>query len=213
MHIGVSGVLPIANGGTSTSDGVINTIAYSNSADGTDDFTTVYPNLNLIEGSKDFSGFWGIEDWVTDGTYKGLTVKKRTGQWNGIYKLFTAPKDGVYTFSAYVKSSGSSANIAKYILASGNEPSTKIIGNNFDWVRDSETLKLKEKDEKKKINKPTALNTVEGKETFRTSTGFEELDRVLGGGIVKGSLILVGGEPGIGKSTLILQLCDKIKGE
>ena len=46
-----------------------------------------------------------------------------------------------------------------------------------------------------------------------TSTGFEELDRVLGGGIVKGSLILVGGEPGIGKSTLILQLCDKIKGE
>ena len=145
-NIGVSGVLPIANGGTSTSDGVINTIAYSNSADGTDDFTTVYPNLNLIEGSKDFSGFWGIDDWVTDGTYKGLTVKKRTGQWNGIYKLFTAPKDGVYTFSAYVKSSGSSANIAKYILASGNEPSTKIIGNNFDWVRDSETLKLKEKD-------------------------------------------------------------------
>ena len=69
------------------------------------------------------------------------------------------------------------------------------------------------KDEKKKINKPTALSTVEGKETFRTSTGFEELDRVLGGGIVKGSLILVGGEPGIGKSTLILQLCDKIKGE
>ena len=69
------------------------------------------------------------------------------------------------------------------------------------------------KDEKKKINEPTALNTVEGKETFRTSTGFEELDRVLGGGIVKGSLILVGGEPGIGKSTLILQLCDKIKGE
>ena len=69
------------------------------------------------------------------------------------------------------------------------------------------------KDEKKKINKPTALNTVEGKETFRRSTGFEELDRVLGGGIVKGSLILVGGEPGIGKSTLILQLCDKIKGE
>ena len=70
-----------------------------------------------------------------------------------------------------------------------------------------------EKDEKKKINKPTALNTVEGKETFRTSTGFEELDRVLGGGIVKGSLVLVGGEPGIGKSTLILQLCDKIQSE
>lgn len=67
--------------------------------------------------------------------------------------------------------------------------------------------------ENKKVNKPMALNSVEGKESFRTSTGFSELDRVLGGGIVKGSLILVGGEPGIGKSTLILQLCDKIKGD
>ena len=67
--------------------------------------------------------------------------------------------------------------------------------------------------EGKKVNKPMALNSVEGKESFRTSTGFGELDRVLGGGIVKGSLILVGGEPGIGKSTLILQLCDKVQGE
>lgn len=40
-----------------------------------------------------------------------------------------------------------------------------------------------------------------------------ELDRVLGGGLVKGSLVLLGGEPGIGKSTLILQICDKMKGE
>lgn len=92
-------MLPIANGGTSTADGVINTIAYANSADGTDDFTTVYPNLNLLDGTKDFSGNWdNASSWVTDGTYKGLTVKKRTGQWNGIYKTFTAPKDGKYTF-------------------------------------------------------------------------------------------------------------------
>ena len=51
-NIGVSGVLPIASGGTSTNDGVINTIAYSNSADGTDGFTTVYPNLNLLSGTS-----------------------------------------------------------------------------------------------------------------------------------------------------------------
>ena len=51
-NIGVSGVLPIANGGTSTSDGVINTIAYANSADGTDGFTAVYPNLNLLDGTS-----------------------------------------------------------------------------------------------------------------------------------------------------------------
>mgnify|MGYP004481189597 CR=1 FL=1 len=50
-------------------------------------------------------------------------------------------------------------------------------------------------------------------EEIRTSTNISEFDRVLGGGLVKGSLILLGGEPGIGKSTLILQLCDKVKGE
>ena len=65
----------------------------------------------------------------------------------------------------------------------------------------------------KEKNKPKALNTFEGRDNVRISTGFDELDRVLGGGMVQGSLILLGGEPGIGKSTLILQLCDKIKAE
>ena len=69
------------------------------------------------------------------------------------------------------------------------------------------------KAEKGTNNVPQKLNSYEAKETIRTSTGFDELDRVLGGGLVKGSLILLGGEPGIGKSTLILQLCDKVKGE
>ena len=45
----------------------------------------------------------------------------------------------------------------------------------------------------------------------RMKTGIGEFDRVLGGGVVPGSLILVGGEPGIGKSTLLLQICDTIK--
>lgn len=65
----------------------------------------------------------------------------------------------------------------------------------------------------KERNEPKALNSYKGQEVSRVSTGFGELDRVLGGGIVKGSLILLGGEPGIGKSTLILELCDKITGE
>ena len=67
--------------------------------------------------------------------------------------------------------------------------------------------------EKKLQNMPKPLNSYIGQETNRLSTGFSELDRVLGGGLVKGSLILLGGEPGIGKSTLILQLCEKVQGE
>lgn len=51
---------------------------------------------------------------------------------------------------------------------------------------------------------------VKGREFPRTKTGLGELDRVLGGGIVAGSLILLGGEPGIGKSTLVLQLAAKL---
>ena len=64
-----------------------------------------------------------------------------------------------------------------------------------------------------KINVPQKLNSYVASEKTRISTGFGELDRVLGGGLVKGSLILLGGEPGIGKSTLILQICNKVKGE
>jgi DNA repair protein RadA/Sms len=61
--------------------------------------------------------------------------------------------------------------------------------------------------------KPRKLNSVEGRDEIRTRTGYEEVDRVLGGGLVKGSLVLLGGEPGIGKSTLILQLCNKLASE
>ena len=53
--------------------------------------------------------------------------------------------------------------------------------------------------------KPVPLSAVEDQEEIRFSTGMAELDRVLGGGAVSGSLILVGGDPGIGKSTILLQ--------
>ena len=54
-------------------------------------------------------------------------------------------------------------------------------------------------------SEPQPLSSVTGQYGQRTSTGMKELDRVLGGGVVAGSVILVGGDPGIGKSTLILQ--------
>lgn len=53
----------------------------------------------------------------------------------------------------------------------------------------------------------STLSQIETREEMRITTDIEELDRVLGGGIVKGSLVLVGGDPGIGKSTLLLQVC------
>jgi len=55
--------------------------------------------------------------------------------------------------------------------------------------------------------KITAIDGIETEDDVRYSTGLRELDRVLGGGLVKGSLVLLGGEPGIGKSTLLLQIC------
>jgi DNA repair protein RadA/Sms len=57
-----------------------------------------------------------------------------------------------------------------------------------------------------KVTKPKTLNEIESSGEIRISTPDNELNRVLGGGIVPGSLILIGGEPGIGKSTLMLQL-------
>ena len=54
------------------------------------------------------------------------------------------------------------------------------------------------------------LSEVKTENEERVTTEIKELDRVLGGGIVPGSLILVGGDPGIGKSTLLLQVCQKL---
>lgn len=104
------------------------------------------PNLNLLEGTKDFSGdWWCYENWETDGTYKGLVVKKKVGSWGGITKQFTAPKDGTYTFSAYIKSSGDSANVQRYVNLNDVHLSdmVKSLGNNFDWLRDSFQIALK----------------------------------------------------------------------
>lgn len=55
-----------------------------------------------------------------------------------------------------------------------------------------------------------ALEDVKGQDYHRTTTGIEELDRVLGGGIVQGSVTLIGGDPGVGKSTLLLQAMAKM---
>ncbi len=57
---------------------------------------------------------------------------------------------------------------------------------------------------------PVAYNEIESQDDARTSSGIDEMDRVLGGGIVAGSLVLIGGAPGIGKSTIVMQMADKL---
>lgn len=64
----------------------------------------------------------------------------------------------------------------------------------------------------KEAPKPVEISSISLEESDRISTRMEELDRVLGGGIIQGSLTLVGGDPGIGKSTLLLQVCRNLSG-
>src|SRR3989442_7634230 len=61
--------------------------------------------------------------------------------------------------------------------------------------------------------KAVAYTEIESQDDVRVSSGVTEFDRVLGGGIVPGTLVLLGGDPGIGKSTLLLQVADKLSSD
>ncbi len=87
------------------------------------------------------------------------------------------------------------------------------------WNTLDETLMKEEKKSASSASRPVSsgtirtlkrLNQVQTDTETRYTTGSSELDRVLGGGLVKGSLVLVGGDPGIGKSTLLLQICKSL---
>lgn len=83
------------------------------------------------------------------------------------------------------------------------------------FVEEKVTVSVRKKEKSKAAGGtlPTRLFDISTKEEERLSTGMDELDRVLGGGIVKGSLSLVGGDPGIGKSTLLLQVCQNMSSQ
>lgn len=78
------------------------------------------------------------------------------------------------------------------------------------WNTMEETVSLvsaKSTKSKPTVNMPSRIDEIDTESEIRFKTGIDELDRVLGGGLVQGSLVLVGGDPGIGKSTLLLQIC------
>ena len=58
------------------------------------------------------------------------------------------------------------------------------------------------------LARPQTIQEIDTQDEHRYHTGLSELDRVLGGGVVKGSLVLISGDPGIGKSTILLQICE-----
>ena len=78
------------------------------------------------------------------------------------------------------------------------------------WNTLSEEIITSVTQRSKPNQRATPLSSITGEESSRFSSGLQELDRVLGGGIVPGSLVLIGGDPGIGKSTLLLQAAGHI---
>ncbi|MBE6534892.1 MAG: DNA repair protein RadA, partial [Ruminococcaceae bacterium] len=80
--------------------------------------------------------------------------------------------------------------------------------NSFDEI----AVAAENKSAKNKLNsnKAEKFSEISLPEYMRTGTGMNELDRVLGGGLVDGSVVLLSGEPGIGKSTLLLQICSEL---
>ncbi|NTW31541.1 MAG: DNA repair protein RadA [Bacteroidetes bacterium] len=80
-----------------------------------------------------------------------------------------------------------------------------------ELIQKTSTSSMLQKFSAKRINTPQRINEITFSEDQRINTFNDELNRVLGGGLVQGSLVLIGGEPGIGKSTLMLQVALKIK--
>lgn len=92
----------------------------------------------------------------------------------------------------------------------GRCPSCGAWNTIVEQAAPKEAVKGKRYTEMMPRTKARQIDDLEVAEELRFSTGMRELDRVLGGGAVKGSLVLIGGAPGIGKSTLMLQICGQL---
>ena len=106
---------------------------------------------------------------------------------------------------------------SKYVCQQCGFESTRWLGkcsNCGQWNSMVETVSVSGGKSKAGVSKiaakPIALSSISSKKNSRTSTKISELDRVLGGGLVQGQVILLAGEPGIGKSTILLQVVSKL---
>lgn len=115
---------------SSITDGIgkpdIQHTAYANSADGLTDFTTTKPNLNLLDGTRDFSGTWyNTTPWYKNGNYEGLTIMSfNTGDNIGVVKGFNIPSDGIYSMSMLVKVK--TGSIGQFIIEATGKPAIII---------------------------------------------------------------------------------------
>ena len=108
-----------------------------------------------------------------------------------------------------------SSKLSTFICQNCGTETSQYFGkclNCNSWNSIVEEIKSKRsKNHNTKDNKKAlAFNEISSKKISRFTSGFREFDRVLGGGTVPGSVVLLGGEPGIGKSTLVLQSAGKI---
>lgn len=109
----------------------------------------------------------------------------------------------------------------KWVCQNCGYETTKYLGKCPDcgsWGSLSEEVEILEKETKENVSsirdsEPTLIDEIEIDSSIRFSTGLDEFDRVLGNGLVQGSLTLLAGDPGIGKSTLLLQACAYISKE
>ena len=104
---------------------------------------------------------------------------------------------------------------SRYICQNCGSETTQYFGrcincNEWNTIIEEKISSSKSKLFINKTNKSRVLDEIHTKQINRVKTGFNEFDRVLGGGFVHGSIVLLGGEPGIGKSTLVLQSAAKI---
>ena len=108
-----------------------------------------------------------------------------------------------------------SSKLSTFICQNCGTETSQYFGkclNCNSWNSIVEEIKSKRSKYPDKTNSKKAIpfNEISSKKISRFTSGFNEFDRVLGGGIVPGSVVLLGGEPGIGKSTIVLQSAGKI---